>query len=328
MNESIFSTYHTGENRVSSSILAVLRCLALPRIERILGALIDDDFELIRFENQPKGKDAGIPDGEICSSFRFLIETKLNRNQLLKDSNEAHDQLERHLNRLKGVSEQEYVLAITPDDAEPDLIAHMNDDRLVWNSFAALNQAVEEMLTHEQDEKEVISEREKFLLRELQKMLIAENLVGSSKEVLVVTARGAWPLYQEVSAYIYKEGVTYQPIKYIAFYSSNTIHPLVPLILEQHDHVVFERGKNSGRLGTLVDQVLDTKQSFFHNRMSIHKVFLLSAPDDPQTVKLAQPVENDLTSSNGQRVAFTQRYRYVSLADLKKATKTSGLVNE
>jgi hypothetical protein len=49
MNESIFSTYSTGENRVTASFLAVLRCLALPRIELILGALMEDaDFQLNR----------------------------------------------------------------------------------------------------------------------------------------------------------------------------------------------------------------------------------------------------------------------------------------
>lgn len=36
---SIFSTYSTGENRVTASILAVLRSLSLDRIQRLLGAL-------------------------------------------------------------------------------------------------------------------------------------------------------------------------------------------------------------------------------------------------------------------------------------------------
>ena len=101
MNESIFSTYSTGENRVTASILAVLRCLALPRIERILGALMEDAaFELIRFQNQPAKGGKGIPDGEIGSSFRLLLETKIVRNKL------ERIQLEQHLDRLKSSHEK------------------------------------------------------------------------------------------------------------------------------------------------------------------------------------------------------------------------------
>jgi hypothetical protein len=63
MNDSIFSTYSTGENRVTASILAVLRCLALPRSERILGALMEDaEFQLVRFQNQPAKGGKGIPE--------------------------------------------------------------------------------------------------------------------------------------------------------------------------------------------------------------------------------------------------------------------------
>src|SRR5262249_32453289 len=210
----------TGENRVTASILAVLRCLALPRIERILGALMEDaDFQLVRFQNQPSKGGKGVPDAEIGSSCRLLFETKLVRNALNRL------QLNRHLDRLKSSNEKDrLVLVLTPDDVRPDLIAEIGDDRLIWNSFAALDQAIDELLTDERSEKEVISEREEFLLRELQKMLIAENLIGSSKDVLVIPARHAWPLYNETHAYICKAGRAFQPVKYIAFYAGNQIH--------------------------------------------------------------------------------------------------------
>ena len=48
------------------------------------------------------------------------------------------------------------MLVLTPDDVQPDLIAGMKDERLIWTSFAALNQAIDEMLTDEKNEKEVI----------------------------------------------------------------------------------------------------------------------------------------------------------------------------
>jgi hypothetical protein len=326
LNESIFSTYSTGENRVTASILAVLRCLALPRIEGILGALMgDDDFQLVRFENQPAGGGEGVPDGEIFSNCRILLETKRVRNALVPS------QLKRHLSRLDSTKEK--VLVLTPDDVEPDIIAAMKDVRLIWNSFVALNQAIDELLSDEKTEKEVISEREEFLLRELQKMLLAEALIGSSKEVLVIPARNAWPIYNEVHAYICKDGRAFQPVKYIAFYSGNQIYPLVPLILEQpHDHVIFERGKYQDRLGEVVNQAIDKSERlnwpYKYYKSLVCKVFLLSPPDASETVKLEKPIINDTTSRNGQRIAFTQNQRYISLEALRKAEKTSQLEEE
>jgi hypothetical protein len=331
MNDSIFSTYSTGENRVTASILAVLRCLALPRIERILGALVEDaEFQLVRFQNQPAKGGKGIPDGEIGSSCRLLLETKLVRNGLNRD------QLERHLERLDTTNEKDrMVLVLTPDDVQPNLIAEIKDERLVWSSFAALNQAIDEMLSDEKSEKEVISEREEFLLRELQKMLIAEGLIGSSKEVLVIPARQAWEFYKQHHVYSCPSGRAFQPVKYIAFYTGNEIRPLVPKILDEPpDPVIVERGKYPGRLGVVVNEMLDryekgTLPAGWDLGPGRHlKVVILSAPDAAETVKLAEPIINDLTSSNGQRIAFTQNRRYVSLEALRKAKKTSELGEE
>ena len=64
MPDSIFATYKTGDNRVTASILAVLRSLSLHRIERLLGALMEQsEFELVRFQNQPSSGGAGVTEG-------------------------------------------------------------------------------------------------------------------------------------------------------------------------------------------------------------------------------------------------------------------------
>ncbi len=330
MNESIFSTYSTAENRVTASILAVLQCLALPRIERILGALMEDaDFRLIQFQNQPKG-DESVPDAVIAGSFRILLETKIVRNALKGPV--ARKQLEGHLAQLRTSREMNQVLlAITPDDVQPELITAISNDLLKWSSFSALNQAIEDLLTDEMDEKEVISEREEFLLRELQKMLLAEkNLIGSSKEILVIPARNAWPIYQQVHAYICQPERSFQPVKYIAFYEKNTIHPIVPKILEQpHERILFEENRHDGLLGVVVSKAIEKSDHvnwpYYKYRSLECKVFVLSAPDAPETIKLDQAIANNL-ERNGQRIAFTQNQRYLSLDRLKKAKTTSDLV--
>ena len=42
MTTNLFSTFRQGENRVTSTFMAVLQRLSLPNIDRILQALLDD----------------------------------------------------------------------------------------------------------------------------------------------------------------------------------------------------------------------------------------------------------------------------------------------
>ncbi len=185
MPESIFSTYRAGENRVTASIMAVLRSLALHRTQRLLGALMRSEFELVTFQNLPAKGGRGVPDASITASCCLLVETKIERNAVRRD------QLERHLQRLNAAHEAEKVLLVlTPDDTPPAVLSELNDPRVTWASFADLDQAVEDLL---EDPSEVISEREAFLLRQLQAMLEQEELISSANDVVVVAARKAWP---------------------------------------------------------------------------------------------------------------------------------------
>jgi hypothetical protein len=325
MNESIFSSYRTGENRVTASILAVLRCLALPRIERILAALSrDSSFELMHFENQISKKDGdSVPDAEISSSFRLLVETKTSP----KKGTEI--QLQGHLKELDRTKENTQILLfLTPDAGKPPVVDEIGDKRLVWSSFADLDQAVEEIFGDPAD-KEVVSEREQFLLRELQKMLLAEGLLGSPRDVLVIPGRRAWPLYNEVHAYVCQEGRPFQKALYLAFYAENQIYPLVPKIEDVRDEVVFEPGANKGKYEQVVRKTLAVyERGDWPYKVSRQKVILLSAPDAPETVKLEGPIVNDTTSATGRSIAFTQNQRYVTLDAIRKAKMTSELVDD
>lgn len=311
----IFSTYSQGENRVTSSIMAVIRSLSLDRIERIFGALLEQsELEFVRFENQPSKGGDGVPDAIIQSSFRLLVETKTEHDGLNRP------QLERHLARLDNANEQtKLLLILTPDDTRPAIVDELDDDRAIWSSFALLCQAIDELLA---DNKEVVSEREAYLLRELQAMLEAEGLLADRNDVVVVAARRAWNAYNKNCAYICQPNRSFRRVKRIGFYSEGSICPLVPMILEKYDDVLLERGANEGALGELVDRILvgDEKRAGQRNM-----IFLLSAPDASETLDLGQSIPNDKKSKTGKNTAFTMSQRYVTSEALVVAKKTTDL---
>ena len=147
----------------------------------------------------------------------------------------------------------------------------------------------------------------------------------TDEDVVVVAARFAWDEYQRYNLYVCKVGRTFRQAQYMAFYSANQIYPLVPFILEPPEAVIFQRGRYPGEFGDIVDKLTGV-----HDRKEgeTYQVVRLSSPDDPRTVKLDSPIPNDLTSESGGSTAFTRYQRYVSLASLKKAKKTSDLAGD
>jgi hypothetical protein len=186
-----------------------------------------------------------------------------------------------------------------------------------------LDQAIDELL---EDRKEVVSDREAYLLRELQEMLIAAKLVGSAREVLVVPAKRAWRYYQKLHAYVCQNHRAFRDVKYLAFYVDGAICATVPKIEEVIDDVEFRRGMRSGRLQKVVDRLLDEGDyEGDPTEGERRKVMILSAPDDAETLHLANDIPNDLVSSTGRTTAFTQGQRYVSKQALLAARTTTEL---
>ncbi len=315
MPSNIFSTYSSGENRVTASILAVLRALSLERTERLLGALLErPEMELVRFQNQPAKGGEGVPDAIILASCRILIETKIEQNAV------KVPQIRRHLERLNKNNEATRVLLVLTSDSQlPAAIHQLSDPALAWASFFALDQAIEELLS---DPREVVSEREAFLLRELQAMLVSERLLKTSTDVVVVAARDAWPEYQRYNAYICQPNRSFQPVSRIAFYTSGQIYPLVPQIGDTEDDVEFVSGR-SDEMGKLINKLL-AETSRVEGQP--YKVMFLSPPDSKDTINLGHPIENDLATESGRPIAFTQGQRYVALDQLRKAKTTSDLI--
>ena len=83
----LFSMYRQGENRVTSSMLAVFQRVGVDLTERILaGASGETSLEMVSFRDQPSRGGVGVPDGEIAARFRYLIEVKTALNAPLANS--------------------------------------------------------------------------------------------------------------------------------------------------------------------------------------------------------------------------------------------------
>ena len=85
MKTPLFSTYRHGENRVTSSIIAVFERIGLGRVEQLLAIASDDStLEMIKFENQLSRGDA-VPDASLSADFHYLFEVKTTRSAVNPD---------------------------------------------------------------------------------------------------------------------------------------------------------------------------------------------------------------------------------------------------
>lgn len=316
MTTPLFSTYRQGENRVTATFLAVLERLSLPNINRILGEIIQLDFSLVSFENQPKRKHS-TPDAVIGTGQSIVIETKTDHNAL------CPDQVERE---LKDLHDGETLLVLTPDESLPPLLdkdPFLDDHRVIWSNFITLASAIEDVLNGKDGENEPPTEREAFLLREFIAMLEGDGLLFyPSSRVMVIPAREAWDVYKNkgVHAYITHRR-KYRPSGHLAFYADRKIQRIVPKIeltidsvrLSQ-DGITHLHGEERGHAKELLSKL--EKIGMYEN-ITVQVLFL-SGPDDAETENLKEPIINDNNFTYGSR-------RYVTLESLKKASKTSEL---
>jgi hypothetical protein len=321
----LFSTYRQGENRVTSSMLAVFERIDLSLLEALLAAAAgESSLHMVTFTNQPPGSGASVPDGRISARFAYWFEVKTARNALNRH------QLEEHVANLESDATDERLFVITPDASQPEVIGSQGDSRVVWFSFAALSDAIDAALS---DPSSTVSDQARFLLRELQALLVEDALLDSD-DVVVVAARDAYPEYLGYAAYVCQPGRAFRDgLTHMAFYTHGVIQREVPRILYREDNVLFtdteaarrqQRRGQDKRVGELIDALLATGP---RQHGETFQVFLLSPTDDPQTTHLTRTIVNDTTTAAGRPWAWTMSQRYVTLARLTSGdvTKTSDL---
>ena len=319
----LFSTYRQGENRVTSSMMAVFERIGIGYVERLLAAASgESSLAIVTFVNQYATGAKSVPDAAITANCRYLFEVKTARGAL------RPDQLAAHAASLTGSADDERLFVITPDPAEPAVIGELGRPDVVWFNFLALSQAIDELLA---DPTELVSEQTRFLLRELQALFAEDGLLGH-RDTVVVAARIAWPEYRRYGAYICQPNRAFQEgVRWIAFYAGGEIQPRVPQILARRDNVAISE-ETVASLAASTDPT-DAAMADLIGRLisdgsrregTISQVFLLSGCEDDRTLRLPKPVRNTTRDRNGQPWAWTLGQRYTRSDILATGPETTG----
>lgn len=328
----LFSTYRGGENRVTSSTLAVLERIDLSLVRELLqnASGMGDELRGVQFENQVSGE-GSVPDARISARFSWWFETKTVRHGYDAEGHDRH-QVRAHATRLVGDPDAT-LFVLTPDTVQPawfDVLDGVDESvrrQVVWFSFASLADAVNEVLV---DPTRLISEQTRFLLSELVMLYEADGLL-TTDDTVIVAARSAWPEYLEHAAYVCQPGRTFRSgLTHFGFYAQSQIMPSIPRIERYDDTVEFTlenvermRAVGDDRLADVVEELLRAGR---REAGESYGVMLLSPADDPSTATLAAPIKNDTTASTGRGWAWTMSQRYTQLARLTSGvTVTSQL---
>jgi hypothetical protein len=332
MANPLLSSYRAGENRVTSSTMAVFERIDLALVQELLGAASGAGSELrtVVFENQVVA-DGSVPDARISGHFTWLFETKTVRGGYAR---EGHDrqQLRGHARELENDADA-LLFVLTPDPVKPvwfdtlDGVAAPVRARVLWIGFRDLAEAITQAI---EDPRRLLGEQTRFLLNELVALYESDGLL-SNDDTVIVAARMAWPEYQRLHAYVcqpnrgFREGLTH-----FGFYTGGQIQPVVARIQAFEVAVPFTEAEAQRRQESGQRRMADIIRICLGEGTRIegeaHDVILLTGPDDPATRTLAHPVINDTVTVAGKPWAWTLGQRYTRLDALTAGpTRTSQL---
>ncbi|MFD1515439.1 hypothetical protein [Halomarina rubra] len=321
MANPLFSTYSQGENRVTSTLVAVLGHVNGRLVEELVGAMLGDpEFELLTLQNQVTGE-GSVPDALVAGTGEVYVETKTARGAV------DTDQLREHLAYLSD--DDAHLLVLTPDDTRPSAVETVADERVRWSNFDTLVEAVETVLDRTNADTEttgaIATEREAFLLRELVSFVYEADLTSGRDDRVAVVAAGrhGWDEFQRYGCYIHQPDRSFRPSRYLAFYVDGEVKSTVPEVTERVNRIRFTRLGVENANGLTERQrrhllgVLDEMEEHDSERLGDeHGVFFL---DEDTGIRLDGPVENDKTARESDtRVAFTYSQRYVSADRLRR----------
>jgi len=331
MPNPLLSSYRTGENRVTGSTMAIFERMDLSLVREILAAATGAGTELraVTFENQVVG-DESTPDARISGHFSWWFETKTVRSGYAR---EGHDrkQVRLHSKRLDEADSLLFVL--TPDAERPvwfdvlDGVEAKVRGRIMWLSFRDLADAMIRLIA---DPTRLISEQTRFLLSELITLYETDGLL-SSDDTVIVAAREAWPEYQRFGIYVCQPRRSFRGgLTHFGFYAHGAVQPIIAHIGNRyiavpftHEEAARRRSNSETELADVIERLLEEG---LRTEGESYDVLFLSAPDDPNTVRLRGEIKNDTVTAAGRPWGWTLSQRYTRLDKLTSGvTVTSQL---
>ncbi len=324
----LFSTYRTGENRVTSSTMAVFERVDLELVRELLAEASGAGSELmaVTFTNQVTGSDS-VPDARISGRFTWWFETKTEANAYVREGH-GRAQLRAHAQRLDDPDAVLFVL--TPDPVRPvwldqlDGIDESVRPRVLWIGFRDLRDAVTRLIS---DPTRILGEQTRFLLAELIALYESDGLL-SFDDTVIVAARAAWPEYLQRGVYVcqpnrsFKSGLTH-----LGFYAEGAIQPLIAAL---HRHVVavpFTPSEAAERRAAADDDVADVIDVLLadgsRTEDELYDILLVSGPEAPETVRLDHAIANDTVAASGRPWAWTLGQRYTRLQALRSGARST-----
>jgi hypothetical protein len=153
---------------------------------------------------------------------------------------------------------------------------------------------------------------------------------AAANDTVIVPARVAYREYLDNNAYICQAGRFFaNNTARVGFYADGAIQREIPRIVHRRDGVVFSH-EEAKRLSGSEDESDRDIAGLIERLLKQNKrtegrfqVFLLTASDDSDTLKLRRPVSNTKRSVRGKVTAWTQKQRYVSSEHLAQNPSTT-----
>ncbi len=185
-----------------------------------------------------------------------------------------------------------------------------------------MSDAIDEILD---DTTTFVGEQTRFLLRELQQLFIEDGLLDVA-DVVVVAARFAWDEYKDHGVYICQPDRSFRPgLTHMGFYAHGAIQPLIAKILDQRpqpltfdDDAVKELQAGDAIERRIASAIEVSLAGGTRSAGQPYRVFVLSHPDDDETVTLTAAITNTTKAASGRAFAWTMGQRYTRLSALTK----------
>lgn len=154
--------------------------------------------------------------------------------------------------------------------------------------------------------------------------VLQERPVKPAPVAVVVAAGKAWPMYQQVHAYVCQTARSFRHISHVAFYLHGAIQPEIAQVVDRRDGVPFSSDE--------VGRLMATKETGDRRLALVMKHGMANGWDTPtyQVFTLTKPGEQghitlDAPIPHRPGGAYTQGHRYATVTDLQRAGTTRDL---